>query len=96
MSPDDSPTELGEAAILLTLYKQGDCDLFRQRVRLPEAKLADYCEAVPEGFVFAMSGREIPEFLSYHPRDWHRWADSPLEEREIPFLVFCIDEATQA
>lgn len=92
MSPYDSPAELGEAAILLTLYKQGDFDLFSQRVRPPEAKLADYCEAVPGEFVFAMSGREIPEFLPYHPRDCYRWADSPLEEREIPFLVFRIDE----
>lgn len=32
------------------------------------AELGDHCEAVPEGFIFAMSGREIPEFLPYHPQ----------------------------
>lgn len=87
----DSHTELGDAAVTVTLFKQSDFDLFHNGVHIPLSQMADYSAAVPDGFVFTMEGRDIPEFLPYHRDDWYQWTETPLKDREIPFLVFNID-----
>ena len=89
----DSHTELGAAAVTVTLFKQSDFALFHNGLRIPLSQMAHYCAAVPDGFVFTMGGRDLPEFLPYHQENRYQWTKTPLNDRGIPFLVFNIDNS---